>query len=96
MKCFSKELQNKKCKSTKAVYVSNALPYKHHEKVVEAVKLMRERGDDIELTLIGVDRGLATEKLFSLINEVDEKENFILFFNIPIMKLLGKFLKKMM
>jgi glycosyltransferase involved in cell wall biosynthesis len=50
-------------KTTKCLYVSNAAPYKHQWHVVKAIELLRKKGYDITLTLVGGGSGKAQQQL---------------------------------
>lgn len=49
--------------SIRLLYVSNADLYKHQWKVIEAVDILRNKGNNITLTLIGGGSGLAQRRL---------------------------------
>lgn len=59
------------------LYVSNCAPYKHQDKVVLAASMLRERGHDVHLKLVGGGRGSAQLKLNSIINELDPDRSFV-------------------
>ena len=61
----------------RCVYVSNADMYKHQEHVVEAIRLLRDDGLDVELKLIGGGSGLAQSKLVNAIARCDPDGQFV-------------------
>jgi glycosyltransferase involved in cell wall biosynthesis len=61
----------------RCVYVSNADMYKHQWHVVEAIRLLRDRGYVIELKLIGGGSGLAQAKLVDAIARWDPEDHFV-------------------
>ena len=63
--------------SIRCVYVSNADMYKHQEHVVEAIRLLRDRGLAIELKLIGGGGGLAQSKLINARARWDPEGQFV-------------------
>jgi len=67
--------------TVKCLYVSNIAPYKHHWNVVRAVKLLRDRGYKINLTITGgghVDSiNHSQKKLDIAIEECDPELRFI-------------------
>tara|TARA_B110000967_G_C18902069_1_gene576753 strand:- start:6282 stop:7472 length:1191 start_codon:yes stop_codon:yes gene_type:complete len=64
-------------RSVRCVYVSNADMYKHQEHVVEAIRLLRDRGFAVELKLIGGGTGLAQSKLVNAIARCDPEGQFV-------------------
>lgn len=60
-----------------ALYVSNAAPYKHQWVVVQAIELLRDRGHDITLTLIGGGSGNAQRHLDKQLKISDPDADFI-------------------
>ena len=61
----------------RCLYISNALPYKHQWHVVEAVALLRQRGYDLRLDLVGVGEGNAQSRLETTIARCDPKREFV-------------------
>lgn len=61
----------------RCVYVSNADVYKHHWHVVEAFRLLRDRGFAVELKLIGGGCGVAQVKLQDAITRCDPEGRFV-------------------
>jgi len=61
----------------RALYISNALPYKHHCEVIEAISELRKIGLDISIDLVGGGTGAAQFRLKNKINELDPKKAFI-------------------
>lgn len=61
----------------RCVYVSNTDMYKHQEHVVEAIRLLRDRGLNVELNLIGGGTGLAQSKLDNAIARCDPEGQFV-------------------
>ena len=61
----------------RCLYISNALPYKHQWHVVEAVALLRQRGYDLRLDLVGGGEGNAQSRLETTIARCDPKREFV-------------------
>lgn len=62
----------------RCVYVSNAAPYKHQWKVVEAIAIARAlTGRDIKLQLVGGGSGLAYERMLKAVSEFDPGRIFV-------------------
>jgi glycosyltransferase involved in cell wall biosynthesis len=61
----------------RCLYVSNALPYKHQWQVVEAVALLRQRGYDLRLELVGGGEGKAQSRLETTIARRDPERKFV-------------------
>lgn len=62
----------------RCVYVSNAAPYKHQWKVVEAIAIARAlTGRDIRLQLVGGGSGLAYERMLKAVSEFDSGRIFV-------------------
>ena len=59
------------------IYVSNAELYKHQWVVVEAISLLRERGHNIKLTLIGGGQGHAQRLLDTAVADFDPHKVFV-------------------
>ncbi len=63
--------------SFKLLYISNADLYKHQWKVVEAVEILRKRGINLELTLVGGGSGKAQQLLDKQIKKSDPDSEYI-------------------
>lgn len=61
----------------KASYVSNAMPYKHHVKVIEAILDLRNKNIDITLDLIGAGTGPESKKIMKKAKLFDKESKFI-------------------
>ncbi|MBD63457.1 MAG: glycosyl transferase family 1 [Gammaproteobacteria bacterium] len=61
----------------KCVYVSSAAPYKHQWNVVRAIKLLREKGFPLTLTLVGGGSGFAQKRLEDEIKLSDPNGTFV-------------------
>jgi glycosyltransferase involved in cell wall biosynthesis len=61
----------------RCIYVSNAEMYKHQWVVVHAISLLRKRGYDLTLTLVGGGDGPAHRLLQSAIAESDDSGHFV-------------------
>jgi glycosyltransferase involved in cell wall biosynthesis len=61
----------------RCLYVSNALPYKHQWHVVEAISLLRSRGLDLRLELVGGGEGKAQARLEGTIRACDPDQKFV-------------------
>ena len=61
----------------KCVYVSSAAPYKHQWNVVRAIKLLREEGYPLNLTLVGGGSGFAQKRLEDEIKLSDPNGTFV-------------------
>ncbi len=61
----------------RCIYVSNAEMYKHQWVVVEAISLLRKRGYNLTLSLIGGGKGPAQQLLQNMITVVDPKSIFV-------------------
>lgn len=64
-------------RSIHCLYVSNTAPYKHQWVVVRAIEMLRNRGIDITLTLVGGGSGKAQEKLTAQIALSDPHRMFV-------------------
>jgi glycosyltransferase involved in cell wall biosynthesis len=64
-------------RAIRCIYVSNAEMYKHQWVVVKAISLLRARGYDLTLTLVGGGTGLAQRLLESAISALDEDKSFV-------------------
>lgn len=58
-------------------YVSNAEMYKHQWKVVEAIAILRSRGYNLELMLVGGGRGRAQRLVDDAIEQFDQQRGFV-------------------
>jgi glycosyltransferase involved in cell wall biosynthesis len=61
----------------RCIYVSNAEMYKHQWVVVEAISLLRKRGYDLTLTLVGGGAGAAQSLLHRAIEDSDDDGQFV-------------------
>ncbi len=61
----------------KCIYVSNTAPYKHQWNVVKAIKILRNKGYNLNLTLVGGGNGPAQLKLEREINISDPNREFV-------------------
>ena len=61
----------------KVLYVSTVAAYKNQLQVVEAVQLLRERGWNIELTLVGEGLGSYARDLFHMLKTLDGYDQFV-------------------
>ena len=61
----------------KASYVSNAMPYKHHVKVIEAISELRKGNIDITLDLVGAGTGPDSKKIRKKAQLYDGESDFI-------------------
>jgi glycosyltransferase involved in cell wall biosynthesis len=61
----------------RCVYVSPVLEYKHQTEVVNAIKILREQGLDIELTLAGGGGSRPLKILTELLNQIDPQRQFV-------------------
>ncbi len=61
----------------RCIYVSNSDMYKNQWVVVEAISLLRKRGHDLILTLVGGGAGPAQEMLNSAISMFDPRGNYV-------------------
>ena len=73
----------------KASYVSNALPYKHHNKLIEAVSELRGCNINITLDLIGAGTGPESKNIIKKARSVDKKSDLSLYTNFN-QKLVSK------
>ena len=72
-----KYLKNSIKNPIKCIYVSNADIYKHHDNVVYAMKLLKNRGLFVNLKLLGGGSGLAQSNLENAIAECDPEGEYI-------------------
>lgn len=61
----------------RCLYISNAALYKYQWEVVEAIAMLRAKGLDIELTLVGGGSGPAQERLNAAITQYDPEGRFV-------------------
>lgn len=61
----------------RCLYISNAELYKHQWNVVKAVRLLREKGHDIQLRLVGGGSGAAQKRLEKEIADLDPGRQFV-------------------
>ncbi len=61
----------------RALYISNTALYKHQWNVVKALSILRKKGIDMSLDLVGGGSGKAQIMLNEVLNEVDPEGNFI-------------------
>lgn len=59
--------------------VSNVAPYKHQWHVAEAIAILRKRGYNLELTLVGGGRGPALTRLIKTLDRLDPQRSFVEF-----------------
>lgn len=59
------------------LYISNAAPYKHQWRVVQAVEMLRAQGYPVALTLVGGGKGAAQERLAEQIAVSDPAGAFV-------------------
>ena len=64
-------------RSIRCIYVSNAEMYKHQWVVVKAISLLRKRGYDLTLTLVGGGAGPAQRLLQKAIEDSDDDGQFV-------------------
>jgi glycosyltransferase involved in cell wall biosynthesis len=64
-------------RSIRCIYVSNAEMYKHQWVVVKAIALLRARGYDLKLILVGGGAGPAQQLLQTAISAFDDDRNFV-------------------
>lgn len=73
----SKDTINPMSSKIQCVYVSNTAPYKYQWKVIEAIGLLRNKGFDIHLDLVGGGSGAAQNKTLSQMKATDPEHRFI-------------------
>jgi glycosyltransferase involved in cell wall biosynthesis len=61
----------------RCLYVSPVLEYKHQTEVVRAIKILREQGLDIELTLAGGGGQRPLKIMMQLLDQVDPQRQFV-------------------
>ena len=61
----------------RCLYVSPVLEYKHQTEVVRAIKVLREQGLDIELTLAGGGGQRPLKIMTQLLDQIDPKRQFV-------------------
>jgi glycosyltransferase involved in cell wall biosynthesis len=76
----------------RCLYISNALPYKHQWHVVDAVALLRRRGLDLQLELVGGGEGEAQARLEATIAVCDPDRMFVTQRDFVSQKALPEFL----
>lgn len=64
-------------KTFRFIYVSNALPYKHQWKVIEAISLLRIDGIDARLELVGGGQGPACARMKQAVKNFDPHNEFV-------------------
>ena len=62
----------------KLMYVSILMPYKHQCEIASAVKVLYDKGLNIEVRFVGADWGWYGSKFLSLINSLDPNHDFLL------------------
>ena len=60
------------------MYVSVLMPYKHQCEVARAVKVLYEKGHNVEIRFVGADWGWYGDKFLSLIKSLDPHHDFLL------------------
>lgn len=60
---INREWEENRSKEIKCVYVSSAAPYKHQWHVVNAIKILRDEGIPVSLTLVGGGSGFSQKRL---------------------------------
>ena len=60
---INREWEENRSKEIKCVYVSSAAPYKHQWHVVNAIKILRDEGIPVSLTLVGGGSGYSQKRL---------------------------------
>lgn len=78
----------------RCLYISNALPYKHQWHVVKAIALLRQRGFNLLLELVGGGNGKAQKLLESHIAAFDPYGEFVTQRDFVPQNMLPGFLKK--
>lgn len=69
--------EKKKSELYKIIYVSNSSFYKHQWNIVEAISKLRIQKINIELLLVGANKGVAKNKLYDSISKFDAKNKFV-------------------
>ena len=78
----------------KASYVSNAMPYKHHDKLIEAISELREYKINITLDLIGAGTGPESKNIIKKAKSIDNKSDFIFIHQLQSKNDVQKILSK--
>ena len=73
----SKDTINPMSSKIQCIYVSNTAPYKYQWKVIEAIGLLRNKGLNIHLDLVGGGSGAAQNKTLSQMKVTDPERRFI-------------------
>lgn len=76
------------------IYVSNADLYKHQWHVIEAVSLLRKKGLNVSLKLVGAGSGIASNLVFDAINKYDENGEYIQVYDFMPHEKISTFLKE--
>jgi glycosyltransferase involved in cell wall biosynthesis len=71
------DLAIKRGEPLRLLYVSPVFEYKHQIEVVEAVKMLRERGLDAHLTLAGGGSGRGVKQLHQQLSRIDPDRQFV-------------------
>ena len=79
-------------KTFRCLYISNTLPYKHQWHVVEAIGILRKKGQDIELILVGGGGGGSRRRLDAHIAITDPAGDFIQLYEFVPQERLPAFL----
>ncbi len=73
----AKDIINSADSKIHCIYVSNTAPYKYQWKVIEAISLLRNKGLNIHLDLVGGGSGPAQNKTLSQMKATDPEHRFI-------------------
>ena len=73
----SKDIINLKHSKIHCIYVSNTAPYKYQWKVIEAIGLLRNKGLNIHLDLVGGGSGAAQNRTLLQMKATDPERRFI-------------------
>jgi glycosyltransferase involved in cell wall biosynthesis len=73
----AKDIINPMPSKIQCIYVSNTAPYKYQWKVIEAIGLLRNKGLNIHLDLVGGGSGAAQNKTLSQMKATDSERRFI-------------------
>jgi glycosyltransferase involved in cell wall biosynthesis len=76
----------------RCMYISNAMPYKHQWHVVEAIAILRQRGYELRLELVGGGEGEAQARLDAAIATCDPDRKFVTQYDFIPHSSLPKFL----
>jgi len=74
---INREWEENRSKEIKCVYVSSAAPYKHQWHVVNAIKILRDEGIPVSLTLVGGGSGYSQKRLDKEIQLSDPTGTFV-------------------